>query len=418
MGQFGISQAITRREDQRLLTGQGQFTDDLRLPDMAYGVVLRSPVASATSIALDCTAARQAPGVLAVYTAADLAAAGVADIRCLNTPQPQPDTDLVIRDQPILAADTVRFVGEGLAFVIAETYSQACDAAQQIELQYQVAESVTAADLATQNTSPQIWPDAPGNLSFCWALGDAAAVEQAFARAVQTVSLDEINNRIIINALETRVALGDYDAQADKLTLYTGSQMPNGTQRQVQQVLGLEPEQIRVRVGDVGGGFGGKNSLYPEQILVLFAARQLRRPVKWLADRSEGFLSDYAGRDNITRGELALDDRGRFLALRVQTRANLGAYNASRGNVSPLNVVMASNTYRIPAIHIEVQGVFSHTVPTDPYRGAGRPEILYLIERLVDVAAFDLGMDRIELRRRNLIPEQAFPYTHTDRADV
>jgi len=406
---FGVSQAVTRREDQRLLTGQGQFTDDKTLPGCAHGLVFRTPVAHARITQLDCDKARQAPGVLAVYTAAELAAAGVEPLPCMNSPTPRPGTVFTPHLQPVLVGDVVRCIGDALAFIVAETLAQARDAAELIELDYQPLDCVIEADTAVQPEAPQIWDDTPGNICFDWELGDAQAVQAAFDTATSVVRLSEHNNRVVLGALETRAAVADYTDK--KLTLYTGTQMPNPTQAALCQVLQLGPEQLRVVVNDVGGGFGGKNSVYPEQVLVLLAARELGRPVRWQSERNEGFISDFQGRDNFSTGELALDAKGHFLALRVTGCANLGAYTAGRGTLSPINVHMGCNVYRIPAFYANVQGIYTNTVPTDVYRGAGRPEILYLIERLVDAAAFDLGIDRIELRRRNLIPPNAFPYT-------
>lgn len=411
MARFGVSQAVTRREDERLLTGAGRFTDDHHLPGLAHAYLLRAPYAHARITQLDVSSARRAPGVLAVYTAADLAAAGLGAIPCLSKPKPKAGTEFHERRQPLLVADTVRFIGDGVAFIVADTAEQARDAAELVEVDYDALAAVVAADLAARPDAVPVWDDVPDNVSFHWELGDAEAVNQAFTQAARVITLEVVNNRVIINPLENRAALGQYDPATDKLTLVTNTQMPNTLRDQLAGgVLHLDPARLRVRVQDVGGGFGGRNSLYPEQALVLHAARELQRPVKWSGSRSEGFVSDFQGRDNVTRGELAVDATGRFLGLRVTTYANLGAYTASRGPLSPVNIAMASNTYRIPAISLNVKGVYTHTVPTDPYRGAGRPEIIYLVERLVDVAAFDLGIDRIALRRLNFIPTDAFPY--------
>ena len=409
--QFGLSQAVTRREDERLLTGAGHFTDDYTDARCAHGFVFRTPVAHGRISRLDCTQARQAAGVLAVYTAQDLRAAGLQALPCVSSPKPRPGTAFIPHLQPLLVDDTVRCIGDGLAFIVAETLAQARDAAELIELDYQSLDSCIEADAAIQDKAPAVWDDTPNNICFDWELGDAQAVQTAFATAAHIVRLNERNNRVVIGALEPRGAVADYSASEDKLTLLTGTQMPVPTRNALCKVLNLEPEQLRVMVHDVGGGFGGKNSVYPEQVLVLYAARQLGRPVRWQSERSESFISDFQGRDNITLGELALDAEGHFLALRVTTYANLGAYTAGRGTLSPINVQMGCNAYRIAAFYANVQGVYTNTIPTDVYRGAGRPEILYLVERLVDVAAFDLSIDRVELRRRNLIPPQAFPYT-------
>jgi carbon-monoxide dehydrogenase large subunit len=411
MGQFGISQSVTRREDSRLLTGMGCFSDDIVLDDIAHGYVLRSPFAHARIEAIDCSNARLAPGVLAVFTATDLTAAGLTDIPCLVNPPVKAGTDFIEHCQPLLAVETVRFMGDGVAFIVAETLEQAQSAAELIEIDYRPLSAVADCGRAIAADSPRVWSDAADNLAFEFEMGDKNTTEQIVGAARYVVELDVVNNRVVINALETRGAIGDYSADENKYTLYTGTQMPNGIRDQLAAVLQIQPERVRVRVNEVGGGFGAKNSLYPEQALVLHAARVLERPVKWIGDRGEAFSSDFHGRDNISHARLALDDKGRFLALQVSTLANLGAYTASRGPLSPINVHMACNTYRIPTLYIEVKGVYTHTVPTDVYRGAGRPEITYLIERLVNVAAHDLALDAIDLRRRNYIQPDAFPYT-------
>ena len=412
MGAFGVSQPVRRREDVRFLTGQGHFVDDEALPGLAHAAVLRSPHAHARITRLEVAQAQAVPGVLAVYTGSGLAAAGVGEIPCLVAPQPKPGTQFFPHCQKALATDTVRFVGDCVAFVVAESLDAARDAVELIDVDYEVLPAVTGCRAAARPGGPLVWPDVPDNVAFQWECGDETTTEAAFAEAAHVVELEVVNNRIVLSAIETRGALGLYDAAEDKLTLTTTTQMPNSVKDQLAgQVYDPSPGQVRVLVPDVGGGFGGKNSLYPEQVLVLHAARELARPVKWMGPRSDAFIGDFHGRDNVNRGELALDAEGRFLALRMTTYADLGAYTANRGTVSPINgVLVAINSYRIPAIYVAVNGVYTNTVPTDPYRGAGRPEVLYLVERLVDVAARDLGIDRIELRRRNYIPPEAFPY--------
>lgn len=407
MVQFGLSQPVRRREDVRLLTGRGRFVDDLVAPDLVHAQVLRSPYAHAEILSIDTAAARATPGVLAVYTGSDVERAGIGDIPTLMIPQTR--GPFVRHGQPPLAKGRVRYVGEPVAFVVAETTASAKDAVERIEMEWNLLDAVVAADAATHSGAPQLWDDAPGNVSFVFELGDASATEAAFARAAEVVTLDVVNNRIILNAIETRGVLATL---ADgRIEVVATTQMPNRWKDQlVEHVLKTGPDDVRVLVHDVGGGFGGKNGLYPEGCMAAFAARDIRRPVKWVADRSEAFLADTHGRDNITRGELALDRDGNFLALRVRTFANLGAYNANGSATSPINVHMAPNCYRTPAVHIEVTATFTNTMPTDPYRGAGRPEITYLVERLVDAAARRLGRDPAELRRQNFIPPDAFPY--------
>ena len=412
MGKFGISQPVLRREDARLLTGGGQFVDDLRRPALARGFMLRSPHGHARIAAIEVTAARQAPGVLAIYTGADLRADGIGPIPAMVKPTIRPGSRYVEHGQPILVDDTVRFVGDCVAFVVAETVDQARDAAELIEIDYAPLPTVTECDVAAGPGAPPVWPDAPNNVCFEWETGDKAATDAAFARAAHVARLDLVNNRVVLNAIETRGAIGEWDAAAGKFTLTTGTQMPNPMKTQlVRDVFKTGPDDVRVVVGDVGGGFGGKNSLFPEQAMVLYAARKLGRAVKWIGERSDAFVSDYHGRDNVTRGEMAFDETGRMLAVRVSTYADLGAYTAARGTVSPVNgVLVMINTYRIPTIYVEVRGVYTNKVPTDPYRGAGRPEVIYMLERLVDIAALQLGIDRVALRRLNFIPPEAFPY--------
>ncbi len=412
MGEFGVSQAITRREDDRLLTGLGRFVDDETPDNLAHAVILRSPFANALISGLEVAEAKAAPGVLAVVTGANLAADGIGEIPVLVAPEPKPGTEFHPHSQPALATTRVRFAGDPVAFVVAETLAQARDAAELIEIDYETSAATTDCFEATLDGAPEVWPDAPRNLAFEWECGDQAATEAAFAEAAHVVKLRVVNNRVVLSALETRGAVASYDGEAGKFTLTTGTQSPNSIKEQlVENIFDLSDQQVRVLVHDVGGGFGGKNSLYPEQILALYTARALGRPVKWMGERTDAFVSDFHGRDNVNIGEMALDDAGRFLALRLTTYANLGGYIANRGVVSPLNGTLVTiNCYDIPTIYVHVLGVYTHTVPTDPYRGAGRPEVLYLVERLVDAAARDLGHDRVELRRRNYIPPDAFPY--------
>ena len=408
-----MSQPVLRREDPRLLRGEGRFIDDWAPAGALHAVVLRAPYAHARITGIDAGPARAAPGVRAVYTGAELAAAGVAEIACMTGP---PETDwsglregdrFRARHQPALAADRVRFVGECVAFVVAETRRQALDASERIEVDYEPLPAVTACDEAPGG--PPVWDDVADNVSFRWEIGDAQATEAAFAAARRIVRRRVVNNRAQLCPLEARGVVAEYEA--GRWTLHVPTQMPHGVKRQLAQVLGLEEGRFRVLVHDVGGGFGGKNSLYPEHVLSALAARDLGRPVKWIADRSEAFLGDNHGRDLVSHAELALDAEHRILGLRMRNFANLGAYTASRGAIPPtLGPLMATNTYRIRAVHADVAACFTHTVPTDPYRGAGRPEGLYVVERLMDAAARETGLGPVEFRRRNLIPPDAFPY--------
>ena len=413
---FGISQPVPRREDPRLLRGEGRFIDDRAPPNALHGAVVRAPFAHARITGIDVRAARAAPGVRAVYTAADLAEAGVRAIACVATPPETPCSGLHRGDrfrerhQPALAADRVRFVGEGVAFVVADTRRQALDAGERVEVGYEPLAAVTACDEAPRGAP--VWDDVPDNVCFRWEIGDAAAAGAAFASAHRIVRRRLLDHRAQLCPIETRGVIAEYGGDDDhRWTLHVPTQMPHGIRRQLARVFGVEETRIRVLVEDVGGGFGGKNSLYAEHVLCAHAARDLGRPIKWVGDRSEAFLADNHGRDLVSHAEIALDPEHRILGLRMRNFANLGAYTASRGAIPPtLGPLMASNTYRIPAVYADVAACFTHTVPTDPYRGAGRPEGLYVVERLMDAAAREIGLDPAELRRRNLIPPDAFPY--------
>ncbi len=416
MGEFGFGQSVRRKEDPRLLAGRGHFIEDRHLPGECHAFVLRSPHAHARLRVIDWAAAMEAPGVLAVLMGADLAADGVGGVPCdFNLPFYPPregtPTPIVRPPFPALALDRVRFVGEAVALILAETPLAARDAAELVVVEYEPLPAVTDLAAATAPAAPQLHGEAPDNLAFAWEAGDRIATDAAFAAAHRVTEIELVNGRIIMAALETRGALAAYDGATGRFTLYTASQMPHGLRQQLALAFHCPEDRIRVVIGDVGGGFGLKNALYPEHILVLWAARRLGRPVRWIADRSEAFLADYHGRDNLTRAALALDESGRFLGLRVKTLGNMGAYLAPRGPLSPTsNVPALSGLYRTPAIHIEVKGVFTNTVPTDVYRGAGRPEAIYLLERLVDAAAFDLGIDRLTLRRRNMVTVEEMPF--------
>ena len=410
---FGMSQPVPRREDPRLLRGEGRFIDDWTPPGALHAVVLRAPFAHARLGGIETETARAVPGVRAIYTRADLDAAGVAAFACMAAPPEtawaglQDGDSFRERHQPALAGDRVRFVGEGVAFVVAETRLQALDASERIEVDYDPLPAVTACDEAPQR--PPVWDDVADNVSFRWEIGDALATESAFAAAHRIVRRRIVNNRAQLCPLETRGVVVEFDGE--RWTLHVPTQMPHGVRRQLAAALGAEEARIRVLVHDVGGGFGGKNSLYPEHVLASLAARDLGHPVKWVADRSEAFLGDAHGRDLVSHAELALDPEHRILGLRMRNFANLGAYTASRGAIPPtLAPLMATNTYRIPVLHADVAACFTHTVPTDPYRGAGRPEGLYVVERLMDAAAREIGLDPVAFRRRNLIPPEAFPY--------
>ena len=411
MVKFGIGQAVSRVEDPRLLKGRGTYTADISLPGQAHGVVVRSPHAHAKFTRVDTATAAAAPGVLLVLTGADVASDGLGDIPCRAALKNRDGTPRADTPRPILARDRVRHVGDPVAFVVAESEQQARDAAELVNIDYQALPVAIDTVGATQPSAPQIWDHIAGNICFDWESGDRAAVESAFAKAAHVTRLDITNNRVVASAMEPRAAIGDYDTERDRLILHTPSQGTHSLRTQLAELIfKVEPKRVRVCTSDVGGGFGMKIFLYPEQCLVVWAARRLRRPVKWVGDRQESFLSDTQGRDNVSHGELAIDADGRFLALRVTTYANLGAYLSNFGPFIPTaaGTNMLAGLYRTPAIHVNVKGVMTNTVPVDAYRGAGRPEAAYLLERMVDAAARDIGLSPDEIRRRNFVT--SFPY--------
>ncbi len=413
--QFGMGQAVVRKEDLRLLTGGGRYLDDINLPGQAHAAFLRSPHAHAKIKSIDTASAKTAPGVIAVLTGADLEADGVAPIPCLAHIPAKPGTpEQVFPRRTALATDRVRHVGDAVVMVVAESATAARDALEHIAVDYEPLPSVTDPVAAMQKSAPQIWPEAPGNLDFTWGDGDEKAVAGAFTAAKRTVAVDLVNNRVVVNSMETRGAIGQYDAAAGAYTLHTSSQGSH----LVRDVLcgfifkGTDRAKVRVITPDVGGGFGMKVFLYAEMVLTLWAAKRLGRPVKWISDRSEAFISDSHGRDNVTRAELALDADGKILGLKVETAANLGAYLSQFGPYIPTMACkgMQTGVYAIPAAYVEVKGVFTNTVPVDAYRGAGRPEAAYMIERLIDAAGRATGLGPVEIRRRNMIRPEAMPY--------
>lgn len=417
MGSNAFGQPLLRREDTRLLTGQGRFTADLVPAGAAFAAFIRSPHAHADILHIDFTAALAMPGVIAAYSGADVAAdglggipAGAELIRLPGTPAGQGYAHRAAR--PLLALDRARFVGDGVAMVVAETEAAARDAVELVAVEYSARPCVTDTRGAVAKGAPLVWDAAPGNVCFQWDAGDAGAVAAAFARAHRVARLELVNNRVHVAAMETRGAVATFDTDTGRYTLSTGTQMPHGLRQDLADaVLHVAPGEVRVLVADVGGSFGIKNALYPEQALLLWAARRTGRTVAWIGERGDGFVSDYQARDNVSVGELALDAEGRFLALRVSTVAAVGAYLAPKGQLSPTsNTPALAGVYRLPAIHVAVTGAYSHTAPTEVYRGAGRPEAVHLLERLVDHAAREMGIDRLELRRRNLLVPAELPY--------
>ena len=403
----GIGAAVARKEDYRFLTGQGKYTDDITRPGQAHAVFVRSVVAHGNLRSVDTESARAMPGVVAVFTGDDLE--GVGGVPCGFAPDGGPMNEPV---HPVLAQGKVRFVGDMVAMVVAETLQQARDAAEAVAVDYEELPAVINMETALAEGTPVIH-DLDDNSCFIWGLGDAEATDAAFAKADHVTTLELVNNRKCPNAMEPRAAIGEFDPATDSYTLYTSSQNPHVIRLLMGAfVLGIPEHKLRVVAPDVGGGFGSKIPNYAEEIAVTWAARQVGRPVKWTAERTESFLSDTHGRDHITRAELACTADGEFLGLRVRTTANMGAYLSAFSPLIPtyLYGTLLAGLYTTPAVRCDVTGVFTNTAPVDAERGAGRPEAAYVVERLVETAARELGIDPAEIRRRNFIPADAFPY--------
>jgi aerobic carbon-monoxide dehydrogenase large subunit len=401
--------SVRRFEDFRFLTGRGKYVDDFAQPGEIHAHIVRSPHAHAVIERIDTAAARARRGVLGIFTEADLRADGVGPLPCIA--QVSTVDPMIVPPRYALARARVRHVGDPVALVVAESRDLARDAAERIAIEYRALDAVVDGAAALLPGAPTIWDEVPGNLSYRFLRGDRAATRAAFAGAANTVEIELVNNRLVPAPIEPRAAIGGYDAAADRLDLLLTGQGVHGIRRQLAEaVFHLPSERIQLTAPDVGGGFGMKNFLYPEWVLVLWAARQLGRPVRWVAERGEEFVSGTQGRDNRTKARLALDGGGRFLGLEVSTVANLGAYLSSNGPGSSTNspATAMGGIYAVPAIFMEVAGVFTNTVPIDAYRGAGKPEANYLIERLIDIAAGRIGCDPVSLRRRNLIG--GFPY--------
>jgi aerobic carbon-monoxide dehydrogenase large subunit len=403
-----IGQSIARVEDRGLLTGAGRFTADTWPSAAAHAVFVRSPHAHARIASVDVAAARKAPGVLAVLTSVEAKASQLGPLRC---PAKLPGHTVVDPLRPVLAEGRVRFVGEAVVCVVAQSHAQAVDAAELVEIEYQPLPSVTGTGRAIDGEP--LWPQASHNVCCDWSTGDAAATEQAFAKATHVVSLDIINNRVAVSPIETRCAWGAYDPRHQRYSLHVPTQGVFFVRDCLaNDVFRVPPEQIEVITGDVGGAFGMKISPYPEYACVLWAAKVAGRPVVWISERNEAFLSDTHARDHVTRASLALDASGRFLALKHDVIANLGAFPSAVSPTVPTvgYAKMAPSVYHLPSMHIRVRGVFTNTAPTDAYRGAGKPEALFVLERLIDAAARELKMDPAKLRRRNLIAPRMLPY--------
>ena len=409
----GIGASVPRREDAALLTGHGRFIDDIDLPGQLHAGFVRSPHAHARIDRIDVGAAEAMPGVVIVLTGADLAADGVGVIQAPPTPRGRDGSPIHNPAQLVMTADKARHVGDTVAMVLAETPQQAGDAVEAVMIDWTELPSVTAATDAMAFHAPRVWDDLPSNVALDWETGDRAAAEAAFARAAHVARLELVNNRIIVAALEPRGAIGQFDPADGRYTLYA----PTGGGTPIQSALAgrglnVPASSIRVVTPDVGGGFGIKNDIYPEQILVCWAAKKLGRPVKWYGERADGFMADRHARDHVMQAELALDAEGGFLAIRCHTVSNMGAYMSASAPVIPTGggARMLTNVYRIPHAYAETQCVFTNTTGIAAYRGAGKPEFCYMVERLVDAAARETGVDPAELRRRNLVRPKDLPY--------
>ncbi|MEP7182958.1 MAG: xanthine dehydrogenase family protein molybdopterin-binding subunit, partial [Betaproteobacteria bacterium] len=404
-----IGQSVRRKEDYRFLTGAGQYTADVYPKHHTHAYFLRSPHAHAKIRRIDTAKAKAAPGVVAVFTGADLE--GVNGLPCgwlITGTDGKPMNE---PPHPVLAQGKVRYVGDHIALVVAETPNQAKDAAELIDVDYDVLPAVVNCVDALKPGAPQIHEQAPGNKCYTWALGDKAAVDAAFAKAAKVSKLDIVNNRLIPNAIEPRAAVATYDRAGDSYELYVANQNPHVERLLMTAfVLGLPEHKVRVIAPDVGGGFGSKIYLYAEETAMVWASKRVNRPIKWVAERSESFVSDAHGRDHVTHAELALDKDGKFLAMRVHTTANMGAYLSTFSTCIPtiLYATLLAGQYTTPVIYAEVTASFTNTAPVDAYRGAGRPEATYVVERLVHQAGLDTGIAQDEIRRRNFI--RSFPY--------
>lgn len=413
MSDHGIGASIRRKEDYRFLTGNGHYLDDMVLPRQAYACFVRSPHAHATINGIDTAAASAAPGVVGVFTGKDLEADGVNPLICGWGITDKNGNPHLAPAHPVLATQTVRYVGDQVAVVIADTLDQARDAAELVVVDYAELPVVSAPKNAMDASSPLVHADVPKNLCYDWELGDKAATDAAFDKAAHVTKIDIVNNRLVPNAIEPRSAIGQYDAGSENLTLYTTSQNPHVARLVLSAFNNIAPEhKLRVVAPDVGGGFGSKIFIYAEETVCLWAARKVRRPVKWTATRSEAFLTDAHGRDHVTHAELALDANGKFIGLRVNTIANMGAYLSTFATCVPsyLYATLLAGQYTTPAIYCDVQAVFTNTTPVDALRGAGRPEATFVIERLVETAAKETGREPSELRRQNMVPANAYPY--------
>jgi aerobic carbon-monoxide dehydrogenase large subunit len=411
MSATGIGAAVRRKEDRRFITGTGHYTDDINRPGQAFAYFVRSPHAHAAIKSIDTKPASAMPGVLAVLTGAQLAGDKIGDLICGWMIHSKDGSPMKMAAHPVLANGKACHVGDAVAVVIGETLAQARDAAEKVKVDYAVLPAVADPAAAQRQGAPRIHDIAPNNTIYQWSLGDAKAADAAFKSAKHVTKLDIVNNRLVPNAIEPRAAIGEYDSGMGTFTLWNTTQNPHVARLVIAAFVGMAPEhKLRVIAPDVGGGFGSKIFIYPEEVVALWASKRLGRPVKWVADRSEAFLADAHGRDHVTHAEMAFDGDGKILGLRAKTVANLGAYMSTFSSSVPtyLYATLLSGQYGIPSIYCEVDAVYTNTVPVDAYRGAGRPEATFVVERLVEVGAREMGQDPAELRRRNFISK--FPH--------
>ena len=411
MSATGVGAAVRRKEDQRFVTGTGHYTDDINRPGQTYAAFVRSPHAHAKVGKVDTKSAAAVPGVCAVLTGADLASDKIGSLICGWMIHSKDGSPMKMAPHPAIAHDKACYVGDPVAVVLAERLAQAKDAAEKVKVDYEVLPAVADPAKAQAKGAPQIHEVAPSNTIYQWHLGDAKAADAAFKAAKHVTRLDIVNNRLVPNAIEPRAAIGEYDSGTGNFTLWNTTQNPHVARLVISAFVGVAPEhKLRVIAPDVGGGFGSKIFIYPEEVVALWASKRVGRPVKWVCDRSEAFLADAHGRDHITHAEMAFDADGKITGLRAKTIANLGAYMSTFSSSVPtyLYGTLLSGQYEIPAIYCEVDAVYTNTVPVDAYRGAGRPEATFVVERLVEVGARELGMDPAELRRKNFI--KSFPH--------
>ncbi|MFC0239112.1 xanthine dehydrogenase family protein molybdopterin-binding subunit [Rhodopseudomonas telluris] len=411
MGIEGIGARVVRKEDRRFITGKGRYVDDVKITGMAHAHFVRSPHAHAKIKSIDVEAAKAMPGVVDVLTGQQIVDDKIGNLICGWAIHSKDGSAMKMGAWPAMAPETVRFVGQAVAVVIAESKNLARDAAEAVVVDYEELPAVADIKSAIAAGAPQLHPEAPGNVVYDWEIGDQKAVNEAFAKAKNVVSLELTNNRLVPNAMEPRAALADYNAAEEHFTLYTTSQNPHVARLVLSAFYNVAPEhKLRVIAPDVGGGFGSKIFIYPEEMVALWASKRTGRPVKWTGDRSEAFVTDAHGRDHVSKAEMAFDADNKMLGLRVTTHANFGAYMSLFSSSVPtyLYATLLSGQYNIPAIYAEVMGVYTNTTPVDAYRGAGRPEACYLLERLVETAARELKVDPVELRRKNFITQ--FPH--------